>query len=199
MAYYTLQGIRDTARSKDPRLLDTKKYPDSWIDSKIEHAFETAESGRQVFTNEEIIDLKPYIADGVNKLQLDMDEEVHKFYDIMASHPYEISGKVNNDNSLSVELKLQALASKTGDITLTCRYFYYPRMGFESIFMNPEIYHYFRHCLYVNIYGSLADKDNEVYHQSQVDRFIQDGTFGIPNDFDFETGMGNFDITQRII
>ena len=67
MPKYTLQDIRDVARSKDERLENKTKYPDSWIDSKIDSAFETAESGKQVFTSEDALDLAPYISDGVEK------------------------------------------------------------------------------------------------------------------------------------
>ena len=200
MALYTLQEIRNVARSKDIRLEDKKKYPDTWIDNKIEHAFETAESGRQVFSNEEVIDLKQYVLDGVAELDLDMDEEVHELYAIIPNHEFEITGKVNNDNSISVSLDVDKLVDKKEDINLTVRYFYYPRLGFDSIFMKPEVYHYFRHCLYVNLYGSLRDKENEMYHQEQVDRFIADGSFGIPNDLSFDIPMkGSFDIRPKAI
>ena len=89
---------------------------------------------------------------------------------------------------------------KDKNVTITFRYFYYPSIGFTQTFMKPETYHYFRHCLYVNIYGSLWDRESEMYHQQQVDRFIADGSFGIPNDFSLNTPMkGSFDIRPKAI
>jgi hypothetical protein len=35
----------------------------------------------------------------------------------------------------------------------------------------------------VNLYGSLRDKENEMYHQAQVDRFVKEGSFTPPDDF----------------
>ena len=199
MGLYTIEKLREVARSKDTRLNNKTTYPDSWIDDKIEHAFETAESGRQVFTNEEIVDLTQYVQGNVEKLQLTMDEEVHSFYDITVSHEHSIRGTVNNDNTVSIVLDIDKLKDITNP-AITLRYFYYPRIGFTSMFMKPETFHFFRHCLYVNIYGSLRDKENETYHQEQVDRFIADGSFGIPNDFDRETPMkGSFDIRPTAI
>ena len=182
MPKYTLQQIRDVARSKDERLENKTKYPDSWIDSKIDSAFETAESGRQVFVAEDSIDLQPYINDNVEKFLYETNEQAHKITDIVSNFPNHVKTRINNDNTVNVELDLDALRDK--EVTMTFKYYYIPTSDFEEIFMQPEVYHYFRHCLYVGLYGSLRDKENELYHQAQVDRFIKEGSFGIQNDFD---------------
>lgn len=200
MPIYTIEQLRSVARSKDNRLADTNKYTDDWIDDKIDHAFETAESGKQVFKNEEIIDVKPFANDGVEKFVITPDEEVHAYYEVFTSHPTLASGKVENDNTISVTIDVDNVLAVSDDdeCTITIRYFYYPHIPFESIFMESEVYHYWRHCLYVNIYGSLRDKENETYHQEQVDTFIMEGSFTIPNDFDEMVGMkGSFYIPMR--
>ena len=200
MGLYTIEKIRQVARSKDKRLEDTKKYPDSWIDEKIDNAFETAESGRQVFSNEEVIDLSSYVADGTEKLEISMDNEIHNYYSIQSTHTREIDVTLKNDNSLAIELDIEALKKKSEEISITCRYFYYPNSRFTEVFIKPEVYHYFRHCLYTSLYGALRDKESEMFHQEQVDRFIADGSFGIPNDFANDSVMNpNFDLQDRYV
>ncbi len=195
MPKYTLEQIRTTARSKDNRLADTNKYSDDWIDDKIAHAFETAESGKQVFTNEEVVDMQEFINDGTEKFEIEMDEEVHYHYEQISTSSA-IRLYIKNDNTILVNLDIDKLASLDASLekSATFRYFYYPTADFTEIYMGSEIYHYFRHCLYVQLYGALRDLEAEQYHQAQVDKFISEGTFRTPNDMFEYVGMkGSFD------
>ena len=62
----TLDSLRAYSRSLDDRLKDTKKYPDSWIDSKINLGYEELATLSQPFLKEEVLDLTPYINDGTS-------------------------------------------------------------------------------------------------------------------------------------
>ncbi len=188
MPMYSIDHLRSVARSKDNRLEDKNKYSDAWIDDKIDHAFETAESGKQVFSVEEVVDLQPYVVGGEDQVLIEMDQEVHSFYNIQTDHDG-VTWSVKNDNTVVVYLDV----NDDKVPTITFRYWYFPHTkedntGYE-IYMGVEVYHYFRHCLYVQLYGSLRDLESEMYHQKQVDRFIADGTFSLPNDFDEQIGM----------
>lgn len=196
MPIYTIEELREVARDKDERLEDTLKYPDEWIDTRIDRAFETAESGKQIFTNEEAIDMKPFAEDGVEKFVLTMDEEVHKHYQAIVTDPRAILVNIENDNRVSVTIDIESILAAKESI-LTLRYFFYPHIPFENIFIPSEVYHYWRHCLYVNLYGSLKDKENEIFHQEQVDTFITTGSMQLPNDFDeFINAKNNFDLVS---
>ena len=206
MPKYSLDQMRQLARSKDNRLDDVNKYPDSWIDDKIASAFEMAESGRQVFVTEDALDIAPYVADGVEKFLYETTEQCHKITQIFATvdsttpSPLYVEGQsvgnypsistyLNNDNTVSVTLDVDALEGKPA--VMTFRYYYVPSLGFTEMFMDPEVYHYFKHCLYVALYGALRDKESEMYHQVQVDKFIATGSFGIENNFDEFIDMKN--------
>ncbi len=199
MPKYTIEQMRLTARSKDNRLEDTKKYPDGIIDSNIEEAFQLAESGRQVFVTEDALDIAPYVNDGVEKFLYETTEECHKITQIFATvndglkipvytegeFPQSVVGikvYLNNDNTVSVTLDVDGLLGK--DIVLSFRYYYVPSLGFTEIFMSPEVFSYFQQCLYVSLYGMLRDRESEIYHQALIDKFIKTGSFGIENNFD---------------
>lgn len=184
MPKYTLETIRATARARDIRLDNQTKYPNSWIDDRIAEGFETAESGRQVFSNEESIDLRPYINDGVEQFLFEASEEVHTMTQIVASVPSGITTRTNNDETVTVTLDIDNLEAITDELTLSFRYYYTPKLGFTEIFMKPEIYSYFKDCMFVDIFSNLRDKESEAFHQRRIDRFIQVGSFGIENDFD---------------
>jgi hypothetical protein len=180
---YTLLDIREAARYKDSRLSDTKKYPDSWIDDKIEKGFETAESAKQVFYTSETYDITQDIVDGLTEVEIILQKEPHRIYAVIMNNAglsYEVQG--NNH----IIIKITPSATEATDNTIKVNYFFYPTLPFTEIEMSPEVYHFFRHCLYVNIYGSLMDKESEQYHQAQVDRFVQEGTFSNPYNFEEE-------------
>lgn len=178
---YTIADIRALARSKDERLEDVDKYPDSWIDKQIEHGFEVAQDSKQVFATKEKYDLSADISNGLEKVEIILQEEPHSIYAIEVDG-YNFQYEITNNKHIIVTI-LPSASSAT-DKTITIRYFYYPTMPMTEIEMSPEVYHFFRHCLYVNLYGSLRDKESEMYHQSQVDRFIKEGTFAHPIDFE---------------
>lgn len=178
---YTLADIRALARSKDERLEDTDRYPDASIDKYIEQGFETAESGRQVFYTSEKYDLSADVASGLTKVEIILQKEPHRVYSIDCDVGIFTPTVTGNQHIIVDILPSAAIAT---DKTITVKYFFYPTLPFTEIEMSPEVYHYFRHCLYVNIYGSLRDKESEMYHQAQVDKFIKEGTFTNPMDFE---------------
>lgn len=178
---YTLAGLRETARSKDERLADVDMYSDAKIDELIEKGFETAESGKQVFYTTEKYDLSADIADGLDKVEIILQKEPHNIYSTLYD-PYGFNATITGNNHIVVDI--YDSASTLVDKTVSVSYFFYPTLPFTEIEMSPEVYHFYRHCLYVNLYGSLRDKESEMYHQAQVDKFIKEGTFTKPNDFE---------------
>lgn len=178
---YTLAGLRAVVRGKDGRLEDVDAYPDSWVDDKIEHAFETAESAVAVFHTEETYDFTTDIANGLTEVEVILQKEPHFIFLVELNKQY-LDYYVTGNNHVVIEFKDDAY--KAEDKTVKISYFYYPTLPFTEIEMGPEVYHFYRHCLYVNVYGDLRDKESEMYHQAQVDRFVAEGTFPIPFDFD---------------
>lgn len=181
---FTLTQLRAVARSKDERLLDEDRYPNSWIDDKIEHGFEVAESAKQVFYTKESYDFTADIEAGLTEVEIILQKEPHFVFEI--NHNDSFITSVTGNNHILVQI-LPAAAGST-DKTIEVKYFFYPTLPFTEIEMSPEVYHFWRHCLYVNLYGSLRDKENEMYHQAQVDRFVKEGTMIIPGDYEIEDG-----------
>jgi hypothetical protein len=186
---FTIADIRTLARTKDERLTDTETFPDAWIDSQIDQAFEIAESTKQVFSNIFVYDASTDISNNLDLVTITIPSEVHNIYSIECGS--EFGFIINQNKTISLEILPNAINAENK--TITIRYFYYPRLPMVSIDMQPEVYHFFRHCLYVNLYGSLRDKENEMYHQKQVDRFVKEGTFTVPEDFGvlYEIGFHN--------
>lgn len=178
---FTLEGLRAVVRGKDERLEDVDRYPDSWVDNKIEHAFETAEDAVAVFHAVETYDMTADIANGLEEVEIILQREPHFIYDVDLEEP-NIEYRVTGNNHLIITFNVNA--DRAIDKTVKVSYFYYPTLPFTEIEMNPEVYHFYRHCLYVNVYGDLRDKENEMYHQMQVDRFVAEGTFPLPFEFD---------------
>lgn len=180
---YTLADLRTLARSKDERLADVDLYPDASIDKLIEQGFETAESAKQVFYTSETYDLTSDISSGLEKVEIILQKEPHAIYKINCDL-YGFYPTITGNKHVVVDIlpTAQSLTDKTVEV----KYFFYPTLPFAEIEMSPEVYHFFRHCLYVNLYGSLRDKESEMYHQEQVDRFVKEGTFTNPVDFEQE-------------
>lgn len=178
---YTLTGLRAVVRGKDNRLEDIEAYPDSWVDDKIEHAFETAESAVAVFHTEQEYDCSTDILAGSTEVTITLNEEPHFIYLVTLDEQY-FDYYITGTNKVVVTFKddVEQALSKI----IKIEYFYYPTLPFTEIEMGPEVYHFYRHCLYVNVYGDLRDKENEMYHQAQVDKFVAEGTFPLPFNFD---------------
>ena len=178
---YTIAQLRELARSKDERLADVDLYSDAHIDEYIEKGFEVCEDAKQVFYTKEKYDFTANIEDGLTKVEIILQEEPHNIYAIDYDK-YLFSVEITGNKHVIVTFND---AAKTAlDKSITVKYFYYPTLPFTEIEMSPEVYHLFRHSLYVNLYGSLRDKENEQYHQAQVDRFVKEGTFTLPEDFE---------------
>lgn len=180
---YTIADIRALARSKDERLEDVDAYPDSWIDKQIDHAFEVTEDAKQVFSASQEYDVATDISNGVTSVEVTLDNMVHGIYSIICDTS--ITVEVTTANT--VIITLPTLLTSVTNTIVAIKYFYYPVTPFESIDLPVEVYHLFRHSLYVNLYGSLRDKESEQYHQAQVDRFVKEGTFQMPGDFEDDT------------
>ena len=62
---YTLATLRTYTRSIDNRLEEVDKYPDAWIDSRIEEGVAIAQETKQIFYTKEKYDL-------VNNIDIDV-------------------------------------------------------------------------------------------------------------------------------
>lgn len=178
---YTLDSLRAIVRSRDERLEDVVRYPDTWVDKKLENAFETAESAVAVFFATETYDMTADITNDLGKVEIILQKEPHFIYDVELEDPV-LEYSITGNNHLVITFNTNA--DRAIDKTVKVSYFYYPTLPFTEIEMSSEVYHFYRHCLYVNVYGALQDKENELYHQAQVDKFVEEGTFPLPFEFD---------------
>lgn len=179
---YNIDQLRTLARSKDERLADKDRYPDSWIDDKIEYGFEIAESAKQVFYTAEVYDLTADIAANLPETEILLQREPHFIFELNAPDCFQVSVTANNHILVTILPTATASLVKTIEV----KYFFYPTLPLVDIEMSPEIYHFFRHALYVSLYGALRDKENEAYHQSQVNTFVKKGTMGVPDEYQIE-------------
>ncbi len=81
----TVEQMRTYVRSLDERLEDKQRYPDTWCDGKISTAYEVIATRRQPFQTEEVLDLNPYILDGTEKFQVDMEYDVQGYKRIFST------------------------------------------------------------------------------------------------------------------
>ncbi len=178
----TVEQMRTYVRSLDERLEDKQRYPDTWCDGKISTAYEVIATRRQPFQTEEVLDLNPYILDGTEKFQVDMEYDVQGYKRIfstigepstvadplMTGHTSGITYKVRPDNIVDVFLEVDQLDA-TQDNTMTFQYYYIPTVPEAETYMSADIYHMLRHGMEFSVYEALRDMEKFQLAQSKIE------------------------------
>ena len=194
----TLDSLRSYARSLDARLRDTKTYPDSWIDSKIDTGYEIVSTGGQPFYKEVVLDLTEYITDGTQKFEVEMDEDVNgwkaAFYMKDNNYQYDfpiasrfttgspVAIQIKPDNKVEIDLGTGLLA--TSYHTLTFQYYYFPHTKTGDQYFSTDIYHMVRHALASSIYDALHDYEKRDNFDNQLNKQLR----SVVNGHDMDAG-----------
>lgn len=155
MTKVTTDSLRIYVRSLDERIEEKAKYPDSWVDLRINEAYEMLSTYRQSFLNEEILDLKQHIIDGVSKLEIDLDYDVVGFKRIFSTSN-KIKWEVTPDNVIHLTLDIDRI-NPDEDNLFTVQYYYFPTVVSTEVFMSADIYQMLRHAIQYTVWSEMRD------------------------------------------
>jgi len=166
----TLDSLRSYARSLDERVRDKNKYPDSWIDSKINAGYELVATKRQPFFKEEVLDLNPYIIDGTDKFEAEMAEDVAGWKQVFATSPRAnaIRWVTTPDNKTMIDLDTNSLSPNDENL-ITFQFYYFPHTKTGDQYMSTDVYHMVRHGIASSVYDALHDYERRDNFDAQLD------------------------------
>jgi len=154
----TTEDLHSFVRSLDERLIDKRKYPDSWLDDKIDKAYELTATQRQSFYAEEVLDLTEYIIDGTQKFQVDMDGDVLGYKRIFTNtKTNDITWHVNVDQSLEIYLNTDRLSGVEHRITF--QYYYVPKTATNETYMSADVYRMLQQAIKYSVWDAIRDFD----------------------------------------
>lgn len=183
---YTMAEIRTYVREDlDNRLADATKYPDSWVDRRIEEGMAFAQDVKQIFTTREKYDLTTNFkaitdgGDGLTEVEIILQKEPHSVYAVECDLTYfEVQITANNH---VIFRKLES-APDVPDKTVEVRYFFYPMIPFTNIEMSMEMWRLVKESIAVVCYGKLQDKESEQYYTAKAESMVVKSTLDIEKD-----------------
>jgi hypothetical protein len=207
MVLVTLDSLRSYARSLDERTKDTAKFSDSWIDSKINAAYEIIATAVQIFLKEDTVDLTEYINDGNYKFEIEFDNDIvgwkSAYYtrDGIYMYDYPIKTRftvgdpvgilIKPDNKVIVDLAPDIRADMTH--TIVFEYYYFPNTKTGDQYFSTDIYHMVRHAIASTVYDALRDYERRDNFDNQLARQIKT----VVNGWDYDASnvrKGNWNI-----
>jgi len=165
----TLDSLRTYGRSLDERLRDVNKYPDSFIDSRINAGYELVSTKSQPFLNEEVVDLSTYIEDGTAKFEMEMDFDVNGWKQIYvtSSNKNAITCVVKPDNIVIVNLDINSLKAEEENL-ITLQYYYFPNTKTGDQYFSTDILHMVENGIAEAIFDSLRDYKSRDNYRAQL-------------------------------
>jgi len=183
----TLDSLRSYTRGLDERLVDIKKYSDSWIDSKINAAYEIIGSAGQSFQSEEVLDLTEYIKDSTKKFEVEMDHDVTgwkaAFYEENGEYQYDyplasryasgdpVAIQIKPDNKVEVDIKDGIRQDSTH--TINFQYYYFPNTNTGDQYFSTDVYHMVRHAIASTTFDALRDYEQRDNYDNQLAKQIR--------------------------
>jgi len=195
--------------------LDTRcrKFDSDKIDEIINDAFSELNTIDSFFYDEDVLEITPYLEDGVTKLSYDVEKDVTFIYDAFLSadtkNPHSnsdlyvevdprVMGRVNIDFT-STENMYKAFTyhpqtsySSETPTTLIVRFGYVPTSEFDEIFMNRDIYKALRHSLAAATYIDLHDEKKASIHSRKATSDAKAVVMTKPYDFKDEIFLKGF-------
>lgn len=172
---YTLQNMRDYARSLDARLTNLTKFPDAYIDQRIQDGIAIAQSTKPVFITTEVYDLTSNITvDLLTEVEIILQREVHSVMSVTLDtrvFTYEVTA--NNH----ILVKLLANHDTITDYTVTVKYYFYPTLPIVQLEMSQEIWALVKEGIAINSFAWLSDEVNENKHRGLIKELMVTATF----------------------
>jgi hypothetical protein len=207
MVLVTLDSLRSHARSLDERLRDIKKYPDNWIDSRINSGYEIISTEIQPFLKEEVIDLTEYIADGNFKFEVDFSEDIvgwkSAYYMRNGEYVYDFPVRTRFPTGTPVALQIKADNKAIVDIdrsiqlqdthTITFEYYFFPNTKTGDQYLTTDIYQMVGYAIASSIYDSLRDYDKRNDSDNQLAKQLRK----VVNGWDYDASnvrKGNWNV-----
>lgn len=174
---YTLATLRTYTRSIDNRLEDADKYPDAWIDSRIEEGMAIAQETKQIFYTKEKYDLVNSIdIDGLTEMEIILQKEPYAVLDVICDETYYTVEVTPNNH---IVMKVIENASVPEDRTVMIRYWFYPTMPFTDIEMTLEMYRIVKCGIAAACFDWLQDEESEQYYIRKAENMTVKGTFDL--------------------
>lgn len=178
----TLDSLRNYARSLDERLVNTTKYSDSWIDSKINTGYEMVATKGQSFYMEDVVDLTEYISDQTWKFEFEMDHDVtgwkaafymqdnNYMYDYPTASRFAVGSpvaiQVKPDNKIEIDIDPAIRVDLTH--TVTFQYYFFPNTKTGDQYFSTDVYHMVRHGIASATYDALRDYEQRDNYDKQL-------------------------------
>lgn len=177
---FTIEQLRTYARSIDNRLEDVDKYPDAWLDYRIEEGLAIAQEIKQIFYTKERYDLTANIdVDGLTEMEIILQKEPYAvpYVECELSY-YDITITPNNH----VIVKVKDNAPIPDDRTVTVRYFFYHTLPITEIEMTMEMYRLCKYSISAACFDFLHDEESEQYNMAKAESMVVKGTFDLEKD-----------------
>ena len=205
------QDLRDYVRHLDTRC---KRYEDSVVDQLIEDGFAVVNEVGPIFFDEDALQIKEYIEDGVQKMSYDVERDVVYIYDAFISqdsiHPIEYSdnyvevdprvvGRINLDFTSKADMykrhtfhhPLDAVGNKLE--VLIVKFAFIPTIEFENLFLTREEHKCFRAGVAVAVYDYLREEIKMSGFQKSLERTYKSINNKEPLDFEDSLELRKFD------
>jgi len=177
---YTLDQLRTYARTIDNRIEDVDKYPNTWLDYRIEEGLALAQETKPIFYTKETYDLTNSImVDGLTEMEIILQKEPYAVLTVECSLTFfDVVVQPNNH----VVLTVKDSAPIPDDLTVTVRYFFYPTLPITTIEMTMEMYRLCKYTIAAIVYEHLRDEEMEQYYIAKAEGMVVKGTFDLEKD-----------------
>jgi len=205
------ESIKEYIKRLDTRC---KKYDDAKFDDIIDDAFSEFNTIGSFFDDEDTVDVRPYLENGIKKITYDVEKDVTYIYDAFLSEDAKKPHQ-NSDNMVEVDPRVQGRINVDftseedmyGDYSyhpqddivvvesinfLVVRYFYVPDSDFEYIYMDRDVYKAFRQAIASTVYLDLHDDAKSAMHLQRMKMYGDAIIVQRPFDFDEPTRLKRF-------
>lgn len=177
---FTLAQLRTFTRTVDGRLEDTDKYPDTWIDYRIEEGLALAQEIKQIFYTKETYDLTTNIdVDLLTEMEIILQKEPYAVLTVECDLNY-FTVEVTPNNH--VIIRVIENAAVPADRTVEIRYFFYHTLPITEIEMTMEMYRLCKYSIAAACFDFLKDAESEQYNVAKAESMIVKGTFDLEKD-----------------
>lgn len=177
---YTLEKLRTYVRSIDNRVKDTVKYPDAWIDERIEKGMGRAQDIKPIFSTKEEYDLyADMVTAELTEVEIIVQLEVSSMHTVECdTNSFAVTVMPNNH----VLISRIANTPEPADYSVTIRYFFYPIIPFTEIEMSMIMYRLVENGIAADVYAKLFERELEQYHMNLMREMDVKSAFDIEKD-----------------
>ena len=189
---YTREDIVAFIRDLDVRARDIS---DTKIDNIIDRGYaELTTVSKRLFSNEDVVHIADYTADGENKFTLDVEDDVTEIYDLYATIEnddvsqdicqeviqgigiYRNNNMVFRDNRYLGRFHVDLTAVDEEFDNIVCKYYYTPKATGEDVYMDSQVYLAFQDAMWAALNYFMKDIEGESQKRASMQRTSQSTT-----------------------